>query len=110
MERAFGGDSLSSDAKDTLPRSIKKGDGKQRITFQRYQAQYNDEGIEYIVERSTDLRTWTTSGVTQVDLNGADAGKGVDAGGGMERVLYETSATRNASGGKQFLRVRLRTK
>jgi hypothetical protein len=110
MERAFGGDSLSSDAKDTLPRSIRKGDGKQRITFQRYQAQYNDEGIEYIVERSTDLRTWTTSGVTQVDLNGADAGKGVDAGGGMERVLYETSATRNASGGKQFLRVRLRTK
>jgi hypothetical protein len=110
MERAFGGDSLSSDAKDTLPRSIKKGDGKQRITFQRYQAQYNDEGIEYIVERSTDLRTWTTSGVTQVDLNGGAAGKGVDAGGGMERVLYETSATRNASGGKQFLRVRLRTK
>jgi hypothetical protein len=110
MERAFGGDSLSSDAKDTLPRSIRKGDGKQRITFQRYQAQYNDEGIEYIVERSTDLRTWTTSGVTQVDLNGGAAGKGVDAGGGMERVLYETSATRNASGGKQFLRVRLRTK
>jgi hypothetical protein len=111
MERAFGGDSLSSDAKDTLPRSIRKGDGKQRITFQQYQTQYNDEGIEYIVERSTDLRTWTTSGVTQVDLNGpGTAGKGVDAGGGMERVLWETSATRNASGGKQFLRVRLRTK
>jgi hypothetical protein len=111
MERAFGGDSLSSDAKDTLPRSIKKGDGKQRITFQRYQAQYNQEGIEYIVERSTDLRTWNTTGVTQVDLNGpGTAGKGMDAGGGMERVLYETSATRNASGGKQFLRVRLRTK
>jgi hypothetical protein len=119
MERAFGGDSLSSDAKDTLPRSIRKGDGKQRITFQRYQTQYNQEGIEYIVERSTDLRTWiqydnsnpnTNNGITQVDLNGAAAGKGVDAGGGMERVLFETSATRNSSGGKQFLRVRLRTK
>jgi hypothetical protein len=111
MERAFGGDSLSSDAKNTLPRSIKKQDGKQRITFQKYSSTYNTEGIEYIVERSTDLRTWTTSGVTQVDLNGAStAGNGVDAGGGMERVLYETSATRNASGGKQFLRVRVRTK
>ena len=94
-----------------IPRSIKKKDGKQRITFQKYSATYNSEGIEYIVERSTDLRTWTTSGVTQVDLNGpSTAGKGVDAGGGMERVLYETSATRNASGGKQFLRVRVRTK
>jgi hypothetical protein len=120
MERAFGGDSLSSDAKDTLPRTIKKKDGKQRITFQQYSATYNTEGIEYIVERSTDLRTWVqfnsggsnpNNGIKQVDLNGpSTAGMGVDTGGGMERVLYETSATRNASGGKQFLRVRVRTK
>ena len=120
MERAFGGDSLSSDAKDTLPRSIKKKDGKQRITFQKYSTTYNTEGIEYIVERSTDLRTWVqfnsggsnpNNGIKQVDLNGpSTAGMGVDTGGGMERVLYETSATRNASGGKQFLRVRVRTK
>ena len=77
MERAFGGDSLSSDAKSVLPRSVNKKDGKQRITFQKYQDTYNSEGIEYIVETSSDLRTWTTSGVTQVDLNGAGtAGKG----------------------------------
>jgi hypothetical protein len=111
MERAFGGDSLSSDAKNTLPRSVNKKDGKQRISFQKYQDSYNDEGIEYIVETSTDLRTWTTTGVTQVDLNGAGtAGKGVNAGGGMERVLYETSGTTSSKGGKQFLRVRVRTK
>jgi len=111
MERAFGGDSLSSDAKSVLPRSVNKKDGKQRITFQKYQDTYNSEGIEYIVETSSDLRTWTTSGVTQVDLNGAGtAGKGMNAGGGMERVLYETSGTAASKGGKQFLRVRLRTK
>jgi hypothetical protein len=110
MERAFGGDSLSSDAKNTLPRSVNKKDGKQRISFQQYSADYNAEGIEYIVETSTDLRTWTTTGVTQVDLNGGDSGKGVNAGGGMERVLYETSTTATAKGGKQFLRVRVRTK
>ena len=89
MERAFGGDSLSSDSKKTLPRTINKKDGKQRISFQRYSAEYNSEGIEYIVERSTDLRTWTTSGVEQVDLNGADAGKGVDVGGGMGAYFIE---------------------
>jgi hypothetical protein len=111
MERAFGGDSLGSDAKTTLPRAINKKDGKQRISFQKYSAEYNSEGIEYIVETSTDLRTWTTSGVTQIDLNGpSTAGNGVDAGGGMERVLYETSGTTSSKGGKQFLRVRVRTK
>jgi hypothetical protein len=110
MERAFGGDSLASDAKSVLPRSINKKDGKQRITFQRYQDSYNSEGIEYIVEISTDLRTWTTTGVTQVDLNGGTTGKGVNSGGGMERVLYETTGTAKSKGGKQFLRVRVRTK
>jgi hypothetical protein len=110
MERAFGGDSLYSDAKSVLPRAVNKKDGKQRITFQKYQDTYNSEGIEYIVERSTDLRTWTTTGVTQVDLNGGNAGKGVNTGGGMERVLFETTNNKNASGGKQFLRVRVRTK
>ncbi len=55
-------------------------------------------GIEYIVERSTDLRIWiqydnsnpnTNNGIAQVDLKGAVAGKGVDTGRGMERVHYE---------------------
>ena len=111
MERAFGGDSLGSDSKTTLPRSINKKDGKQRITFQKYSSEYNSEGIEYIVETSTDLRTWSTTGVSQVDLNGPSTdGNGVDIGGGMERVLYETSGTTTSKGGKQFLRVRVRTK
>ena len=111
MERAFGGDSLGRDADKFMPRPINKKDGKQRITFLRYQSQYNQEGIEYIVETSTDLRTWTTSGVTQIDLNGGgNPGNGVDAGGGFERVLYETSSKTKAAGGKQFLRVGVRGK
>jgi hypothetical protein len=111
MERAFGGDSLSNDSKSAKPRPIMKKDGKQRIGFLRYNADSNSEGIEYIVERSTDLRTWTTDGITQVDLNGpGTAGMGVPAGGGMERVLYETTATAGSVGGIQYLRVRARTK
>jgi hypothetical protein len=111
MERAFGGDSLSNDSKSAKPRPIMKKDGKQRLGFLRYNNDSNSEGIEYIVERSTDLRTWTTDGITQVDLNGpSTAGKGVPAGGGMERVLYETTATAGSVGGVQYLRVRARTK
>jgi hypothetical protein len=111
MERAFGGDSLSNDSKSAKPRPIMKKDGKQRIGFLRYNTDSNSEGIEYIVERSTDLRTWTTDGITQVDLNGPGTdGKGVPAGGGMERVLYETNATAGSVGGIQYLRVRARTK
>jgi len=110
MERAFGGDSLSNDSKSAKPRPIMKKDGKQRLGFLRYNNDSNSEGIEYIVERSTDLRTWTTDGITQVDLNGDADGKGVPAGGGMERVLYETTATAGSVGGVQYLRVRARTK
>ena len=99
-----------------------KKDGKQRLGFLRYNADSNSEGIEYIVERSTDLRTWIKfdevvananggvdagSGIKQIDLNGAAAGRGAPAGGGMERVLFETTAK---SSGTQYLRVRARTK
>ena len=59
LERAFGGDSLTNDRRSVLPRVINKKDGKQRLSFLKYQDAYNEEGIEYIVERSTDLRTWT---------------------------------------------------
>jgi hypothetical protein len=111
MERAFGGDSLSNDSKSAKPRPIMKKDGKQRIGFLRYNADSNSEGIEYIVERSTDLRTWTTDGIRQIDLNGpGTTGMGVPAGGGMERVLYETTAPAGSVGGVQYLRVRARTK
>ena len=110
MERAFGGDSLNNDSKSAKPRPIMKKDGKQRIGFLRYNADSNSEGIEYIVERSTDLRTWTTDGIIQVDLNGGADGKGAPAGGGMERVLYETTGGAGSVGGTQYLRVRARTK
>jgi hypothetical protein len=102
-----------------------KKDGKQRLGFLKYNADSNSEGIEYIVERSTDLRTWIqwdktaadsnggiSNGIKQVDLNGAETGKGKTVGGGMERVLFETTGKNSdaAQGGAQYLRVRARTK
>jgi hypothetical protein len=112
MERAFGGDSLTYDRKALLPRIIKRKDGKQRITFLKYQNTYAaEEGLQYVVESSKDLRKWVPmGGITQVDLNGGAAGKGKDVGGGMERVLYISNATAKAQGGKQYIRVRIRTK
>ena len=118
LERAFGGDSLTNDRRTALPRAINKKDGKQRLSFLKYMNAYNDEGIDYIIERSTDLRTWTrwtpatdgaTSGITQLDINGGASGKGKELGGGMERVVFETHQTATAAGGKQFLRVRIGT-
>ena len=119
LERAFGGDSLSNDRRTALPRVINKKDGKQRLSFMKYMDAFNDEGIDYIVERSTDLRTWTrwtqatdgaSSGIRQLDINGGVAGKGKEFGGGMERVVFETTQTATQAGGKQFLRVRIKTK
>jgi hypothetical protein len=112
LERAFGGDSLTYDRKASLPRIIKRKDGKQRITFLKYQNEYAaGEGLQYVVERSQDLRKWTTTGMTQKDLNGpGTTGNGKDVGGGMERVLWVSDTTAKAEGGKQYLRVRVRTK
>ena len=102
MERAFGGDSLNNDSKSAKPRPIMKKDGKQRIGFLRYNADSNSEGIEYIVERSTDLRTWTSSGVELV-------GSATDLGGGMERVVYRTTSATSA-GNTQYIRVRVKAR
>ena len=82
MERVFGGDSLGQDSRGTLPAPVKVDDGKEYITFIRYNSTYQaDMGVTYIVEKSDDRRTWTTSGVSQV-------GSAVDLGGGMEQVVY----------------------
>ena len=48
--------------------------------------------------------------MTQIDLNGVAPGKGKDAGGGMERVLWVSDTKAKDQGGKQYLRVRIRTK
>ena len=65
-ERAFGGDSLMSDQRSNKPSAIRKGDGYEYITFKRYQDAFNtgDDRIEYIVETSRDLRTWTSDSDT----------------------------------------------
>ena len=103
IERAFGGDSLGSDARGNLPAPVKVDDGREYISFMQYNSDFqNDMGITYIVEKSDDRRTWTTSGVSQV-------GSAVDMGGGMERVVYRTTAVTSA-GSTQFIRVRVKAR
>jgi hypothetical protein len=97
LERALGMDSLGPDSRKSLPRGIKKNDGKQRITFVRYSTASNTENISYDVEISSDLRVWTASGVSQ-------EGSSIDVGGGMERVTYVTASAVSA-GGRQYLRL-----
>ena len=66
-ERAFGGDSLGNDSRSVGPKKISKpNDSKNYISFTRYKDTFNDgdDRIEYIVETSSDLRTWSSSGVT----------------------------------------------
>jgi hypothetical protein len=103
LERAFGSDSLGPDTKRNMPRRMPSKAGKQRISFVQYQSDFNEEGIEYIVERSTDLRTWTTSGVSVM------ASETNDIGGGMERVVWQSDA-KVVDGSRQYLRLRIRTK
>ena len=103
LERAFGGDSLGNDSRANRPAPVKASDGKEYLSFSRYSSDYqSDMGIEYIVERSTDRRTWTTSGVEIV-------GSATDLGGGMERVVYRTTSATSA-GNTQFIRVRVKAK
>ena len=110
-ERAFGGDSLMGDKRSSKPQAIRKNDGYEYITFKRYQDAYNDgdDQIEYIVETSRDLRSWTTDSDT---TNGPlQVGNAVDVGGGMERVVYRSRQKRTDNGGKQlFIRVRVKSK
>jgi hypothetical protein len=110
-ERAFGGDSLMGDKRTAKPRAVRKNDGYEYITFKKYQDAYNtgDDRIEYIVETSRDLRTWTTDSDT---TNGPlQVGNAVDVGGGMEKVVYRSRQKRSDNGGKQlYIRVRVKSK
>jgi len=102
LERAFGGDSLSNDRGDTLPEPMKKNDNYERIVFTRYNSTYQVEmGLEYIVEESSDLRTW--SEIT------ASPESAVDLGGGMERVVFKTTS-QTTSGSTQYIRVRVKAR
>ena len=107
LERAFGGDSLNNDTRDTLPRPIKAKPSGQTdhefITFVRYNSSYNTEGIQYIVETSYDLRTWDASEAVQ-------HGSAVEMDGGMERVVYKSVQGRNDGHDQIFIRVRVKTR
>ena len=103
LERAFGGDSLGNDSRGARPAPVKANDNKEYLSFTRYNSDYQTSmGVQYIVEKSSDRRTWSSSGVEQV-------GTAVDLGGGMERVVYRTTAA-TAAGSTQFIRVRVKAR
>ena len=95
-----------SDQRTSSPKAIRKGDGYEYITFKRYQDSFNtgDDRIEYIVETSRDLRTWTADSDT---TNGPlQVGTAIDLGGGMEKVVFRSRPKRTDNGGKQlYIRV-----
>ncbi len=106
LEYAFGGESLSQDddERKNLPRKKplrrpSSGSANFQMTFVR-RTSSSDSALTYTVETSNDMRSWSSSGVTQV-------GSAEDVGGGMERVIYkvdkaytDADAPRN-----QFLRL-----
>ena len=103
-ERAFGGDSLGNDSRSVKPKRISKpSDRKNYISFTRYKDAFNtgDDRIEYIVETSSDLRSWSTAAV---ELHNT-----VDIGGGMERAIFRTTSDRPTKG-QQYIRVRVKSK
>ena len=52
IERAFGGDSLGNDARESRPAPVKTNDGKEYLSFTRYTSDFqSDMGITYIVEK-----------------------------------------------------------
>ena len=105
LERAFGGDSLSNDAKSILPKRISKGDNYEYISFTKISDDFNsgNDKILYVVEGSTDNRTWSESLVNQTAVSESDLG------GGMQRVVYK-SANARANNGQLFIRVRVKTR
>jgi len=101
LERAFGGDSLGNDSRSARPAPVKKNDNYEYLSFERYNSAFQaDMGITYIVEESSDRRTWTSISNPQSTT---------DIGGGMERVVYRTTSQTSA-GNTQFIRVRVKAK
>jgi hypothetical protein len=100
IERAFGGDSLGQDSREAKPAPINKNDGIQYLGFNRYNSTYQaDMRIEYIVEQSSDMRSWSdvTNAAGNIDST-------TDLGGGMERVVYKTTNSNT------YIRVRVKAK
>jgi len=104
FERAIGSDSLGPDNWKDLPfRSRLNTNSNQAISIVRFKSPLatTGENFQYHIEKSTDLRTWTSSGFKSSPHR-------VNLGAEMERVVYETDAPL-PSGGRNFLRLRITT-
>ncbi len=102
LERAFGGDSLGNDSRGASTSPCQNNDGKEYLSFTRYDSDYQSTmGVEYIVRKVP-----TVEPGPHPVLN---SGTAVDLGGGMERVVYRTTAATSA-GTTQFIRVRVKAR
>ena len=106
FERAIGSDSLGPDREQDLPVQRIHDDNRTRISFIRYKEDGNStitssgETFIYNVEQSSDLQTWSTSGLVLE--------RSIDLGGEMERQIWVTTQALN-SNSRRFLRVRITT-
>ena len=86
LEYAWGGDPLGFDTNErkNKPRKkpLKRGGGNENfnLAFIR-RSSAMDPNLSYTVEISTDMVSWSSSGVTQVSSRSID--------GGMEHVVYK---------------------
>ena len=80
---------------------MKKNDNFEYLSFDQYNSEFQaDMGLVYIVEESSDRRTWSSISSPQDTT---------DLGGGMERVVYRTT-NQTSAGTTQFIRVRVKSK
>ena len=100
FERAVGSDSLGPDRRHHLPQQVFMPDNKQRISFVRYKSPLSTTGedFQYIVEQSTNLQTWESSGLVEESI--------IDLGENMERVTVMTTEAIKP-GERKFLRLRV---
>jgi hypothetical protein len=75
-------------------------DNKQRISFVRYKSPLSTTGedFQYVVEQSTNLQTWESSGLVEESI--------IDLGENMERVTVMTTEAIKP-GERKFLRLRV---
>jgi hypothetical protein len=103
MEYAFGSDSLGADENERKrkpKRKLDKVGGFFQIIFTRRKVEVATD-LVYYVERSTDLSSWSETGVTLVESE--------DLGDGLEEVTYKSDErfNLNDSPKNQYLRVRV---
>ena len=105
LEYAYGTDSLSHNIRErkVFPKMkplVRTGGGLKKARYQFYRrTASSDPNLSYVVQTTTDMYNWTTSGITEVSAEYTD--------GEMEIVTVEFDQAYNDPGAPKFLIVRL---